>query len=90
MKKIIESNYESTKKRGLINYDTDMVDFINKLDEEVNELKIAVNDGTQKEIKEELYDVILVCLNAAHHHGINIESELKKKIKINYQRDLKF
>lgn len=86
----MESNYESTKKRGLINPDTDMNDFISKIHEEVEELQESVNEGTLKEIKEELSDVILVCLNAAHHHGIDIESELKKKIKINYQRALNF
>lgn len=87
MKDIIETNYQSIRKRGLITSDTDMVDFINKLDEEVNEFKIAVNEGTLKEIKEELSDVILVCLNAAFHHGIDIENELKKKIKFNFTRN---
>jgi len=86
MKDIIESNYKSIRKRGLITSDTDILDFINKLDEEVKELKESVNKGTLKEIKEELSDVILVCLNMAYHHGFDIEQEIKNKIDINFKR----
>ena len=86
MKDIIETNYKSIRKRGLITSDTDIKDFINKLDEEVEELKQSVNKGTLKEIKEELSDVILVCLNTAYHHGFDIEKEIKKKIDKNFER----
>lgn len=86
MKDIIETNYKSIRERGLITSYTNMKDFINKLDEEVEELKQSVNKGTLKEIKEELSDVILVCLNTAYHYGFDIEKELKKKIDKNFDR----
>lgn len=86
MKDIIETNYNSIRERGLITSNTSMKDFINKLDEEVEELKQSIDKGTLKEIKEELSDVILVCLNTAYHHGFDIEKELKKKIDKNFER----
>ena len=79
MKDIIESNYNSIVKRGLINSNTKFKEFIDKLDEEVNEYK-------ESNEPEELADIILVCLNIAKHYDINIETELKNKIIKNYER----
>lgn len=79
MKDIIESNYNSIVKRGLINSHTKFKEFIDKLDEEVNEYK-------ESNEPEELADIILVCLNIAKHYDINIETELKNKIIKNYER----
>jgi len=79
MKKIIESNYKSIVKRGLINDTTSYQDFIDKLDEEVAEFKEDYRP-------EELADIILVCLNIAKHYNIDIEKELLKKIEINKNR----
>ncbi len=79
MQQIIESNYESIVKRGLINEKTTLKDFLNKLDEEVMEFK-------EDNRIEELADIILVCLNIARHYGIDIENELIKKIQINNNR----
>ncbi len=79
MQQIIESNYESIVKRGLINEKTRLKDFLNKLDEEVMEFK-------EDNRIEELADIILVCLNIARHYGIDIENELIKKIQINNNR----
>lgn len=86
MKKIIEDNYESIVKRGLINNDTNMTDFITKIFEEVSEFEEAVEIGTLKDIKEELADIILVCLNTAKHYGFDIEKELINKINKNKNR----
>ncbi len=83
MKKLIEDNYKSIVNRGLITTDTTHHDFIHKLYEEVNELEDATR---YKELKEELSDVILVCLNYAKHYRIDIEKELKNKIRINWTR----
>lgn len=79
MQQIIESNYESIVKRGLINEKTRLKDFLNKLDDEVMEFK-------EDNRIEELADIILVCLNIARHYGIDIENELIKKIQINNNR----
>jgi len=86
MKDIIESNYNSIRMRGLITPDTDMIDFIDKLSEEFNEFKESCKSESFTRQKEELSDVILVCLNIAYHFNIDIEKELKKKIKKNYDR----
>jgi NTP pyrophosphatase (non-canonical NTP hydrolase) len=85
MKKLIELNYQSTVQRGLITPSTDIADFLNKLDEEVDELNGAYEE-TWDDLKEELSDVILVCLNFARHYGIDIEQELLKKIEKNFKR----
>ena len=86
MKTIIEENYASTVKRGLIKKHTDMQDFIDKIFEEVGEFEEAVEIGTLKDIKEELSDIILVCLNTAKHYGFDIEQELINKINKNKNR----
>ena len=86
MKNLIEENYKSIVNRGLINPDTNMDAFIMKIEEEVQEFIDAVKIGTLKEIKEELSDIILTCLNTGHHFGFDIELELNNKIEINKNR----
>ena len=85
MKDLIEENYKSIIKRGLINSKTDEKDFILKIEEEVQEFIEAVNYSMKTE-PEELADIILVCLNYAKHYNIDIEHELKRKIEINKNR----
>lgn len=79
MKYIIEENYKSIVKRGLITDDTTPQQFIDKIYEEVLEFE-------EKLDPEELADIILVCLNIAKHFDIDIENELLKKIEINKNR----
>ena len=86
MKKIIKNNYISTVKRGLITSKTTKKQFIDKIEEELNELWHAFTSETNKEFNYELADVILVCLNLAKHFDIDIKKYLKKKIKINHKR----
>lgn len=86
MKLLINENYESIVGRGLIKWSTPVQAFLDKLDEEVNELKEAFENSTKDHFNEELADVILVCLNLAKHIDLDIESELKRKIEVNYSR----
>ena len=86
MKKLIEDNYQSIVDRGLITPSTTKLDFINKLFEEVYEFEESIYDLNWSNIEEELSDVIMVCLNFAKHYKIDIEEEIKKKIKVNQQR----
>ena len=96
MKDLIESNYKSIVDRGYIKPSTTYIEFIDKLDEEVKEFKDALNWWTRKDslgfkpmhisVCEEVADVIMVCLNFAKHYNIDIEQEIKSKIKINEQR----
>jgi len=85
MRKIIEDNYQSTVKRGLINEETKISDFIMKLEEEVQEF-IEAETLSLPNANEELADIILVCLNFAKHYEIDIEQELINKIKKNETR----
>jgi len=92
MKELIEANYKSIVDRGFITPTTTLFEFLDKLDEEVKELKHSIVDyvdyDSQKfnNVKEELADVIMVCLNLAKHYEIDIEKEIKNKIKINKYR----
>ena len=92
MKKLINDNYKSIVDRGLISPTTTLFEFLDKLDEEVKELKYSSVDYSDYDIKnlnhvkEELADVIMVCLNMAKHYNIDIEQEIKNKIKINKYR----
>lgn len=95
MKHLIQSNYDSILSRGLINKDTTYEDFLEKLYEEVGEFDDALcrfiesdpaSFRKHDDMKEELADVILVCLNFAKHYDIDIELELTKKIMKNKYR----
>ena len=86
MKKLIEENYQSIVDRGLIEPSTSMDAFIRKIKEEVREFEESTKTGTIAEIKEELSDIILTCLNTGRHFGFDIERELNNKIKINQKR----
>ena len=85
MKKIIQDNYDSIVKRGLITPKTTDQDFVNKLFEEVGEFEEIVSEHGMIDA-EELADIILVCLNIAKHYNIDIEKELKNKIQVNFKR----
>ncbi len=83
--KLINDNYDSIVKRGLITSQTTKEDFINKLNEEISEFIHEYNERGVID-PEELSDIILVCFNMAKHYDINIEEELKNKIKTNFKR----
>ena len=87
MQDIISANYQSIVDRGFITPTTTLFEFLDKLDEEVEELKKeALISKEWSNLPEELADVILVCLNMAKHYNIDIEQELKNKIRINEYR----
>ena len=87
MKEIIEANYKSIVDRGFITPTTTLFEFLDKIDEEVEELnKEALKPKQYSNLPEELADVIMVCLNMANHYNIDIEQEIKNKIEINKQR----
>lgn len=86
MKELINRNYESTRKRGLITVETEDSEFIAKIKEELNELEDIVYTGDNDWIYE-LADIILVCLNYGYHYGYEMEQILKNKIKYNEERN---
>jgi len=83
---IINRNYNSIIERGLITKHTTKEDFLNKLIEESSEVSEAIDKKDDENLSEELADVILTVLNFAKHYDIDIENELNKKIKKNYER----
>jgi|TARA_R100000081_G_C4796419_1_gene161167 NTP pyrophosphatase (non-canonical NTP hydrolase) len=87
MQDIISANYQSIVDRGFITPTTTLFEFLDKLQEEVEELKKeALISKEWSNLPEELADVILVCLNMAKHYNIDIEQEIKNKIRINDYR----
>lgn len=87
MQNLISANYQSIVDRGFITPTTTLFEFLDKLDEEVEELnKEALISKEWSNLPQELADVILVCLNLAKHFDIDIEQELKNKIRINEYR----
>jgi len=87
MQELIGDNYQSIVDRGFITPTTTLFEFLDKLDEEVEELnKEALISQEWSNLPEELADVILVCFNMAKHFNIDIEQELKNKIRINEYR----
>ena len=79
-------NYAATVRRGLIKPDTLKFEFTLKLDEECNELDLAILNRDKFNEAEELADVIIVCLNYAKHFGIDIQSALEQKTLYNESR----
>ena len=88
MKHIIDKNYKSIVKRGLITPKTTHVEFFDKLNEELNEVKLEImkSEIDNRLLGFELADVILTALNYAKHYNIDIEYLIKEKIKINENR----
>lgn len=86
MKDLIERNYESILRRGLIKDSTSLGDFMAKIHEEIIELQYEVERFNDKQIAEELSDVVLTCLNMAKHFDIDIEKEMRGKIAVNFNR----
>jgi len=76
--------YDSIVKRGQINNETTFEDFINKIEEEKNELN--AEKGNHVRIKQELIDIIGVCVAMGKHYRIDISGEFEKKIIINEKR----
>lgn len=50
---------------------------VDKLEEELNELKRAIEAGNSDEISDELGDLLFVCMNIARHAKVNAEMALR-------------
>jgi NTP pyrophosphatase (non-canonical NTP hydrolase) len=86
IKEIQQRNYKATVKRGFINQDTSIFDFITKIEEEVNELEYShyLRNSTKIQFdKKELADIILVCLAMAKHYDIDIMKAMEEKTIFN-------
>lgn len=75
---LIEAN-KVTKKAAKVGFDWENTDQIfDKLDEEVSELKSAIDGKNSDEIKEEIGDLLFVIVNLARKLGVEPENALKK------------
>ena len=87
LKEIIKRNYEATVRRGQISNNTKLFDFINKLDEEVNELKLSIGESKIYPFDpKEAIDVILVATAMLQHYGFDTQKILTEKMLYNEQR----
>jgi tetrapyrrole methylase family protein/MazG family protein len=78
---------EIQKKATKVGFDWDRIeDVFAKLDEEIKELKEALDRKEYKEIEEELGDIFFVLVRIANFLNVNPEDALKKTISKFYQR----
>jgi MazG family protein len=75
---LIEAN-KLTKKAAKVGFDWENAEQIfDKLDEEVGELRAAISEKNDEEIKEEIGDLLFVVVNLARKLGVEPENALKK------------
>ena len=89
MRELIERSYAAIRKRGLITADTDFMDILLKMDEELREIKESycydpVNP-MENTIKETV-DLMNVCICALIHHGFDPIAEFEKCVIHNENR----
>lgn len=88
---IIDRNYQATVRRGLINENTPIYDFLRKINEEYKELYCSYidplihNDELGFDPKE-LADIALVCFAMATHYNIDLLKVMEQKTIFNEQR----
>lgn len=71
-----------TKYAAVIGFDwPDIQDVLNKLDEEVSELKEAVAEKNLDDVEDELGDVLFVCANIARHLELDPSAALRRANK---------
>lgn len=77
-------------KRGRVSESCDREDFLRDLQDELDEAKTACGTSVHlagvSAYHEELADVILVCLSALSHDGIDADELVKRKVDFNSGR----
>lgn len=97
MKKLIERSYKAIVGRGLITPTTYEIEFIRKLEEELDEVRHEFRmqsnpdwesyEKTDKYIQE-LTDLATVAIMQIHHLGYNFINEFEKVVQKNEKRAL--
>jgi hypothetical protein len=82
MKELILRHYIATRKRGLITHYTSLQDFLDKMQEEIDEMNQAdIYDHTiDGDMAQEAIDVVGVIFNMLHHFGFDVEAEFKANV----------
>jgi NTP pyrophosphatase (non-canonical NTP hydrolase) len=89
IEELIDRNYAAQIKRGQITPETDLLDCIGKIREELSELVNSYDTtlGAVESIDEkELIDIMLVCFSMAKHFGIDWQQVMKDKVEYNEKR----
>lgn len=85
MKTLIQRNYKAVKARGLINKDTLLADFIDKIEEEFKETDLAFYqqkqlDIPEKKLLEESLDICAVVFSMFKFYGLDFEELFEKYV----------
>ena len=86
MKDLISRSYAATRKRGKITDSTTDKEFIDKMSEELREIKYAHKLKFKQGVIAETIDLIAVGVNFLTHKGIDFENEFKKCIEFQETR----
>lgn len=85
---IQKRNYAATVKRGQIDKFTSFEQFINKLNEETEELNQSWLDNQKSDFDPlELADIVLVCTAMAEHYSIDLQGLMREKTLYNEIRE---
>lgn len=82
--KLIERSYKAIQDRGLIKRDTNRIEFLEKLEEEIKECWHSMN--IDDDYIQELIDVATVIIMQIHHLGYDFVKEFEKVIIKNENR----
>lgn len=67
------------KRAARVNFDwPDATSVLDKLQEEVDELRAALAEGAADQVREELGDVLFTCVNLSRHLGLDAEASLRQ------------
>jgi NTP pyrophosphatase (non-canonical NTP hydrolase) len=86
MKELITRSYQAILKRGLITDNTNKLDFIRKMYEELGEVNSNRWENHEKEYIEECTDLATVCIMQIHHLGYDFKKEFEKVVIKNETR----
>ena len=81
---LIKRNYEATVARGLITPRTTLIDFIEKMKEEISELEESIDESEGTFDKKKAFDCFLVAASNLYH--FNLFPQLEEKVVINEKR----
>jgi len=83
MKELIKRHYDAIVRRGLINPDTSLDEFREKLREEIEEMWLddKYEDVVDGNMAQEAMDVVGVIFNMLIHCGFDIEAEFKYNVE---------
>lgn len=66
------------KRAAAVNFDwTDASSVLDKLDEELAELRVALSSQREEAVRDEMGDVLFTCVNLARHLGLDAEASLR-------------